>query len=128
MINAPWAEWLFWLTVNLYFEARGEPIEGKVAICHVVMNRATQRGQSVEQVIRAEKQFSWYNGGEVPPINEPLELIECNQAVMAAFGERLQGKNLFGSNHYFNPSIVRPAWAAKMTRTCAVGNHEFYRS
>lgn len=128
MTEKPWVEWLFWLTINLYFEARGESHEGRIAICHVVLNRAHRRNQTVEQVIRAAKQFSWYNGGEVPAIKYPMELIKCASSVVAAFGERLQGKNLFGSDHYFNPSIVRPPWAAKMTRTCTVGNHEFYRS
>jgi len=127
-MNTPWIEWLFWLTMNLYFEARGEPKEGQVAICHVVMNRASRRGQTVEQVIRAAKQFSWYNVGTVPAVTEPMELIECAASVMAAFGERLQGKTLWGSDHYFNPDIVRPSWAATMARTCSVGNHEFYRS
>lgn len=123
-----WIDWLFWLTMNLYFEARGEEHEGRVAICHVVLNRAQRRKQTVEEVIRAEKQFSWYNGGEVPIIKEPIELIKCADAVVACFGERMMGKNLFGADHYFNPSIVRPPWAAKMARTCMVGGHEFYRS
>ncbi|MFA5429122.1 MAG: cell wall hydrolase [Sulfurimonas sp.] len=128
MVNTQWIEWLFWLTINLYFEARGESREGQVAICHVVLNRAARRGQSVDTVIRASKQFSWYNEGIVPMITEPTELIKCAASVMAAFGERMQGKTLWGSDHYFNPNVVRPPWAAKMARTCLIGNHEFYRS
>lgn len=128
MVNTPWIEWLFWLTMNLYFESMGEPAEGQIAICHVVINRARLRGQTVEEVIRASQQFSWYNGGSVPAIKYPMELIKCASSVMAAFGERMQGKTLWGSDHYFNPNEVRPSWAASMTRTCNIGDHEFYRS
>lgn len=128
MTESKWADWLFWLTMNTYFEAMGEPREGQIAICHVVLNRAQRRKQSVEEVIRADKQFSWYNGGEVPAVKYPVALIKCSESVLDCFGERMMGKNLFGSDHYFNPHVVRPSWAAAMTRTCLIGNHEFYRS
>ena len=40
---------LFWLTINLYHEARGEPFEGMKAVCHVVLNRAERRKMPVKE-------------------------------------------------------------------------------
>jgi len=127
-MNAKWIDWLFWLTINLYFEARGESNEGRIAICHVVLNRAQRRKQDVEEVIRASQQFSWYNGGSIPAIKSPQEMIKCAVSVVDAFAERLTGFTLHGADHYFNPSVVRPPWAASMALVKKIGNHEFYRS
>ena len=123
-----WANWIFWLTMNLYFEARGESLEGKVAVCHVVMNRTVKRRKSVEEVIRESQQFSWYNGNVVPPVYQPMELIRCIEALFVFFGERMRGLNLSGADHYFNPYLVLPSWAKSMVKIGLIGNHEFYRS
>ncbi len=63
-------EKIFWLAVNAYHEARGEPFSGQKAVCHVVLNRASLRKQTVKEVILAPFQFSWHNGGIFPPIDD----------------------------------------------------------
>ena len=52
-------EAVLWLAINLYHEARSEPVEAQVAVVHVVMNRADWNPENVKTVIMKRKQFSW---------------------------------------------------------------------
>lgn len=52
-------EAILWLVINLYHEARGEPLEAQVAVVQVVMARAGWEAKNVPGVIQARKQFSW---------------------------------------------------------------------
>ena len=60
------------MALNIYHEARGEPIEGKIAVGHVVLNRAASRrfpGQICAVVKQGGEnrryrcQFSWWCDG-----------------------------------------------------------------
>ena len=120
-----------WLTLNVYFEARGEPMEGKVAVVHVVKNRCHQRGQSVVKVITASKQFSWVEADGITQraisnINLVRDLISCLTAVWIAGAERLRGHTLGGANHYHSVT-VDPYWNDNMKLVDRIGRHKFYR-
>lgn len=117
---------IFWLTINLYHEARGEPLEGMKAVCHVVLNRAEKRNQSVQQVVLAPWQFSWANGNKRPALHDYDALQKCMEAASEAIQERLQGKTLAGADHYHTLQ-VNPAWNKGMKVVAKIGNHIFYK-
>jgi N-acetylmuramoyl-L-alanine amidase len=117
----------FWLAVNLYHEARGEPLDGQIAIGHVVINRALKKGVTVKDVILKPWQFSWHNGNKFPPIEDYESLSKCLNAAESIINERLSGKDLWRADHYFNPTKVLPSWAKKMKLIKRIGNHDFYR-
>jgi N-acetylmuramoyl-L-alanine amidase len=117
----------FWLAINLYHEARGECLEGQIAIGHVVINRALKKGVTVKDVILKPFQFSWHNGNKFPPIGDYEALASCLNASEEIINERLSGKDLWRADHYFNPWKVTPKWAEKMKFIKRVGNHDFYR-
>ena len=52
-------EAILWLVINLYHEARGEPIEAQIAVACATLNRAGWKLENVPDVIQAQKQFSW---------------------------------------------------------------------
>jgi hypothetical protein len=52
-------EAVLWLVINLYHEARGEPLPAQIATVQVVMTRAGWSSENVPGVIQARKQFSW---------------------------------------------------------------------
>lgn len=118
----------FWMSVNIYHEARGESSAGKIAVGQVVLNRAKKRKQSIKDVILASKQFSWHNGNKLPSITDYESFILCMAAVDELITARIFGDFLDGADHYFNPNIVLPSWAKKMTFIMQIGNHSFYRS
>jgi len=120
---------LFWLSLNAYHEARGEPIGGQIAVCHVVMNRVANRGKSIQEVIIESDQFSWTIGIDPlkKPINNPEAFLGCMVSAAICLGQRSLGNIYKGADHYFNPNIVRPKWARSMVFIARNGNHDFYR-
>jgi len=120
-------EQLFWLAINIYHEGRGEPLEGQIAIGHVCLNRALKKGKTLKFIILQPWQFSWHNGNKYPPIDDYDAFRACLNSAQKVADERFEGKNLWYADHYFNPSVVLPDWAAKMTLVKRIGNHDFYR-
>ena len=49
------------LTEAIYFESRGEGVAGSTAVAYVALNRATDSGGSLCEVIHKPGQFSYYN-------------------------------------------------------------------
>ena len=97
-------------------EARGESFEGQAAVAEVIYNRCINRGQSVEQVICADKRFAYPYGGEISQ--------DTKEAVAAVFDYELL--NLDGAE-YFHADYVTPSWAADMQEVCRIGGHIFYK-
>lgn len=119
---------IFWLVVNIYHEARGESLEGQIAVGHVVLNRAERRGKTAKEIVLQPMQFSWHNGDQYPPIKEYAALFAATQAAEAVITERLEGKTLGGADHYFADYIAMPSWAKDMKQVAKIGRHIFLRS
>lgn len=47
------------LAMNIFFEARNEPVEGQLAVALVTMTRVVERQKTVCKVVFESKQFSW---------------------------------------------------------------------
>lgn len=97
-------------------EARGESFEGQAAVAEVIYNRCVNRGQSVEQVIWADKQFAHPYGGEISQ--------DTKEAVAAVFDYELL--SLDGAE-YFHADYVTPSWADDFEEVCRIGGHIFYK-
>ncbi len=121
-------EKIFWLAVNAYHEARGEPFSGQKAVCHVVLNRASLRKQTVKEVILAPFQFSWHNGGIFPPIDDYPSFCRAFHAAEIAFKEHRRGDFFGGADHYFADYIAPPSWSKGMRQVTKIGHHIFFQS
>lgn len=97
-------------------EARGESFEGQAAVAEVIYNRCINRGQSVEQVIWADKQFAYPYGGEISQ--------DTKEAVAAVFDYEILS---LGGAEYFHADYVTPSWADDMQEVCRIGGHIFYK-
>ncbi len=117
----------FWLAINCYHEARGESIEGQVAVCHVVLNRAEKKKKSVKEIVLQPDQFSWHNGDAYPAIRDYTSLEKMCIVVEKVFEERSQGKTLSGADHYFADYIKTPSWAKNMKQVAIIGKHKFFK-
>jgi len=119
---------MLWLVLCIYFESRSEPLEGQVAVAHVILNRVEKRNASVEDIVKAPYQFSWLNQGERKPIIDDFTaLLKCLNAVHQCLAERLDGKDLSGADHY-HTTEVHPYWADAYKKVTQIGNHIFYKS
>ena len=116
------------LAKNIFFEAGIEPIEGKIAVAQVTMNRLeTKRwGDDVCSVVYARKQFSWTL--EKKKVNEkpygPLWKESMNALEKFIQGYRIVG--LENSRHYHADYIKKPYWAKKKRTVETIGQHIFY--
>lgn len=112
------------LALNIYHEARGEPLQGQLLVAEVTLNRAHNRDMSVCDVVYQPHQFSWTNDGksDIPrdtkTYNRILEMSE-----MLLLDRELLPTT--GAN-YFHTRSSHPAWDKSMRRVETVGNHIFY--
>ena len=125
-------EQITWLALCIYHEARGEEEIGRIAVGHAIMNRVAKRDMPIKKIVLQPWQFSWTNinvieGKALPPVKNNTALIACLHSAFVCLIERLEGKDLYGADHYFNPAIVLPSWAESMTLIARIGNHDFYR-
>ena len=119
------AEMLMWLTMTVWFEARGEPEHCQVKVAQVVLNRMTDG--DIKKVILAPAQFSWVseklNNGVLKPEHRPnRESLAWKRAEESA-RTALYSQVTFPATH-FHAVTVNPKWNLTYYKTC--GNHHFY--
>ena len=122
------------LAEAIYFESRGEPLAGQIAVAEVVLNRVDDR-RYPKTVCGVTKQgvgggrgcqFSYACDGrsDVMSSQVPRERSQKLATLMMAGRARTVTD---GATH-FHAASVRPDWAGRMTRTARIGHHSFYRS
>jgi len=106
------------LVRNVYYEARGESLEGQVAVAKVTLNRLNTHAPTICRVVYQPHQFSW----TMKPITKGID----KQAWAIAERASLIAYNSdgFDATYYHNTS-VRPKWG--FTKITQIGNHIFYR-
>ncbi len=120
---------ILWFALCIYYESCNQPREGQIAVGHVIMNRVERRDASIKDIVKAPRQFSWLNPGmKRPPLDNFEALETCFQSAIDCLGERLEGKDFFGCDHYHADYIDFPDWSKKMKFVKQVGAHLFYRS
>lgn len=110
----------------VYFESKGEPLEGQMAVAHVVLNRVDSGrfAGSICGVVYQKSQFSFVRGGRMPSIPEGSPQWQTAVAVAkAALTDSWDSP--VGGALYFHADYVSPGWKRKRVRT--IGNHIFYR-
>lgn len=120
----------------IYFEARGEPVRGKLAVGRVVLNRVASKNfpHSVCRVVyqndhrRNRCQFSFACDGKPDLITDRAAwdgaLVYAEWLLTHDASERHESE-LWTSTHY-HADYVTPDWAKHLTLTGRVGRHLFY--
>jgi spore germination cell wall hydrolase CwlJ-like protein len=123
-VAAPSAE-LTCLAAGIYYESKGEPLAGQLAVANVLLNR-TRSGRfptSVCSVLTQRGQFSFVRGGKVPT---PPSNAQWRRALAVA---QVAQKDLFDGPAddalYFHARYSKASWSRP--RVAAIGNHVFYR-
>lgn len=130
-------------TRTLYGEGRGEPVEGRIAVVHVMLNRlrtpgwwCRQRGDGIPDdtiaaVCRDPWQFSAWNPND-PNLKKMQALksddptyVKLRQIVEAVVVEGIYADPTGGATHYKRHD-VRANWAGGRTPTTRIGVHEFF--
>ncbi len=113
------------LAKAVFWEARGEPLSGQLAVAQVILNRVESRrfGRDVCAVVTAPRQFSFVRGGQIPEASNRHQWATAKAIALLA----LEGDwdDVVGSATHFHAAHVRPGW--RMVRVATIGNHIFYR-
>lgn len=132
------------LALCIWAEARGEGVEGRIAVGSVVLNRVDygkkhepwgrKYGNTVSTVIMAPYQFSWLLSTD-PQYKRCLVvarewddrdapgLASCLEIAQGLLSGTIQ-RNVRGL--YYHTLAVKPRWAEKLKVERIIGNHVFY--
>jgi len=115
------------LAKAVYFESRGEPIQGQLAVANVVMNRAAsgRYPASLCQVITQKAQFSFIRNGRFPIPDEQSEAWRKAVAIAKIASDKVVAA-LPSNVLWYHADYVAPAWGKRLTRTAQIGLHIFY--
>lgn len=94
---------LLCLALNIYFEARGEPIEGQRAVAHVTINRARENKTSICHEVFKKGQFSWTRHRYSIPKGQSWE-----QSKKIAHQSLNVEDSVKGATYFFNPKKCHP--------------------
>ena len=124
------------LAENVYYESRGEPLDGQYAVAEVTMNRVASSlfPKSICEVVHEKRwdvrrkrdvgAFSWT---ELESLRKPHG-AEWEQALEVA-------ADVFDGTHeptvpnalYYHAKYIKPRWAKPNRRVATIGSHVFYR-
>lgn len=124
------AEWQC-LTEAIYFEARGESLDGQIGVAEVILNRVDSAlyPRTVCGVVRQRGsggcQFSYICDGRTDRMRErePADLAGRIARAMLDGAPRVLTE---GATHFHTRS-VRPGWSKRYAHTTTIGAHVFYR-
>jgi len=127
--DTPFNHELVCLTKNIYYESRGEPFEGKLAVATVTINRVAHPKypktvcEVVYQKVGGTWQFSWVpnKSGKVKNQKEWKDSRAAARIVLT----HNQPYDKVSNAIYFHAVTVDPKW--KYQKVAQVGNHIFYR-
>lgn len=116
------ADVVYWLSRIIYAESGNQPLDGKIAVGNVVLNRVASPRfpNSVYEVIFQRNQFT-------PAANGSINRTPSAESVVAA-KLCLDGANTAGSALYFvNHTVAPGSWASRNRPYVAtIGAHAFY--
>ena len=128
-IGAPLDEQANCIAVAVYFEARGETLDGQLAVARVIMNRAAsgRYPPSWCEVVKQPWQFSFVRYGQFPAVDygsdawrkaQGITRLAVNDAVPSVSTDVL----------WYHADYVAPSWGRRLTRVNKIGAHIFYRA
>ena len=129
------------MATAIYFEARGEPMVGQVAVAQVIMSRVYDERYPdtvcdvVKQgyyyswdktiPIRDKCQFSFWCDGKPETIKDEDAYFWATEVAQAVMVGTLYDTTQ-GATHY-HAYYVQPSWSKKFTQTVRINDHIFYR-
>jgi len=129
------------MALNIYHEARGEPVVGQVAVAHSVINRmadsrypstvcgvvkqARYSAWDTKEPIRNQCQYSWFCDGLPDIPKDDKAMLEST--IVAQFVLSGSSRDITEGATHYHADYVHPYWAEHMSITAKIGSHIYYR-
>jgi len=121
------------LAQAIYFEARGETVDGQFAVGRVVLNRVGDKRypdticgvvfQNQKWVDRCQFSFACDETSDNPKEHASWKIA---RRIASLVQSNWLPDDLGAATHY-HADYVSPGWAGRMDKTASVGRHIFYR-
>lgn len=124
------------MALTMYGEARGEPIQGIVAVANVIKNRATAWKKTITEICLQPEQFSCWNSND-PNYPQLIGLIhavpndaftQCRYIATGVITSQIHD-NTRGALNYVTISLLNsgmaPSWAKNMKNQVVIGSQMF---
>ncbi len=126
-------EELHCLALTIYFEARGESMDGQIAVGKVVMNRVADRRfpGNVCDVVRhggrhrENCQFSWYCDRLSDRPGHDGDWQAARRLAYSVYWDKVADPT--EGALWYHAVYVKPIWRRKLQRIGRIGQHIFYR-
>jgi hypothetical protein len=121
------------LALNVFWEAKGEPLVGQIAVASVTLNRLANPRfpKSICEVVwqgfglgRSKCQFSWVCDRQLDHPNEDAAWQRAQQVAYRTMF--LDPVDPTDGAMYFHATYVRPDWSYEKPRIMRIGRHIFY--
>jgi N-acetylmuramoyl-L-alanine amidase len=131
---------LICMALNVYYEARNQPVEGQMAVTYTVLNRVKdvrypdkvcdvvyqgQHSKITGLPLRDRCQFSWYCDGRTDRPHD-LDAYRWAEIIVRHVWEQ-QDKDITGGATHYHSVDVKPEWIKDKTFLKRIGDHLFYR-
>lgn len=124
------------LILNIYHEARGEPLAGQYAVAEVTLNRVAsprfpdticdvvyeQRWDRIRK--RNVGAFSWTELTRSSDIDRQAAQ-NAREIAEAVYGQQFEPR--VEEALFYHASYIRPSWARTKDRVASIGRHIFYK-
>ena len=146
---------LYCLAMNIYFEAKSEPIAGQYAVADVVLNRVNDARypNSICEVVlqgpvreswktkkdpdlpkeerkfnpvKHKCQFSWYCDGKADKVRDGDAWRKAQEIAYRIVNES-KFRGVTESSTHYHATYVSPKWAPQLDLVGRLGTHIFYR-
>ena len=109
----------------IYFEAKGEPLSGQLAVAEVILNRSKSGRfpKSVCSGIPQRGQFSFVRTGHVPTVPANRQYRTAVAVARVALADSWDSPA--SDAMYFHARHAAPGWHRE--QVASIGNHVFYR-
>ena len=114
------------LAGTVYFESKGESLDGQLAVAKVVLERvaSSRFPNTICDVVYQRRQFSFVRRGRMPKISKGRKTWRNAVAIAKIATEGLWESKVEGAL-FFHATYVSPGW--KLKRIGRIDKHIFYR-
>ncbi len=125
--NAPLDEQTNCLATAVYFEARGESVEGQLAVARVVINRAASGRYPPDwcSVVKQPAQFSFVRHGAFPLADTDSDAWRKAEAIAELASANIV-PSVASNVLWYHADYVNPSWGHRLNIAEKIGAHIFY--